>query len=183
MKKILIAAALGAVVMFAWQFVYWGLLSGHDNTFEAFPDEEAAVQSHEQLLESDGTYYFPSPRSSEYSVADGPVILTFYQQDGNSRPLAMRMAIGFLINFIALFIISGCLRFVIDLLDHFVKRFVVILGIGVASGILTHLYQWNWFLLNDHFTLMILIDFLTGWILAGIVISLIMKPVHKYIVP
>jgi hypothetical protein len=183
MKKILVAAALGAITMFAWQYVSWGVLPLQEGTFQDFPDEQQAVEANAQLLKEDGTYFLPAPQASEYSAANGPVLITFYHKEGVSRSLLMRIIIGFLIDFVALFLICGCLRFVIDLLDNFLKRFVIILGIGLAAGILTHAYMWNWFFMNDHFTLMLLVDFLGGWILAAVVIAYIMKPVHKYIVP
>ncbi len=70
MKKSVIAALVGGLILFIWQFLSWGLLNLHVNTQKYTPSQNEILDLLSQKLEADGSYYLPTvpPGSSTEDI-------------------------------------------------------------------------------------------------------------------
>ena len=56
MGKVILAAVLGAVVLFIWGFASWMFIPWHNATMQPMPDEQATFDLLSKLPEGKGVY-------------------------------------------------------------------------------------------------------------------------------
>ena len=60
MKKTLIAAIVGGIVLFMWQFLSWTALNLHSASQQYTPKQDSILQMLKTNLDKEGGYYMPS---------------------------------------------------------------------------------------------------------------------------
>lgn len=60
MKKWLIGSLVGAIIVFAWQFISWTTLGIHDNEAKYTPAQESILSQLSSVLKEDGIYMIPN---------------------------------------------------------------------------------------------------------------------------
>lgn len=61
MKKQLIGALVGGIILFVWQFLSWAMLQVHQSQFRHTPNQDRILEFLGQHLEDEGTYMLPVP--------------------------------------------------------------------------------------------------------------------------
>ncbi|MCS7037133.1 MAG: hypothetical protein RMJ33_12875 [Saprospiraceae bacterium] len=61
MKKQLIGALVGGIILFLWQFLSWSMLGVHQSEFRHTPNQDRILEFLGQNLEGEGTYMLPVP--------------------------------------------------------------------------------------------------------------------------
>lgn len=61
MKKQLIGALAGGILLFTWQFLSWAVLQVHKSEFTHMPHQDRILEFLSQNLEEAGTYMLPVP--------------------------------------------------------------------------------------------------------------------------
>lgn len=61
MKKQLIGALVGGIILFVWQFLSWAMLQVHQSQFKHTPNQDRILEFLGQHLEEEGTYMLPVP--------------------------------------------------------------------------------------------------------------------------
>ena len=65
MKKLLIGAVVGGILLFIWQFLSWTVLDLHYNAYQYTDKQDAIMSSLNSLIDKDGQYMVPSlPRDA-----------------------------------------------------------------------------------------------------------------------
>jgi len=188
MKRILIGAVLGAIVLFVWGAVYWTFLNMMVSPPNHMEDEDAVVEVLRANLSETGAYWLPDiPKLNPDMQPDdirvamegwttrkeaGPVGIIMYQAEGAAMTASV-FAIGFLFDFIIALIASW---YAFSVGGGFGKRLLSVLGLGVFLIFANHLMHWNFMNTPNDFTKILLVDSLVGWVLAGLVIAAVVKP-------
>lgn len=187
MRRVLLGALVGGLLLFAWTFAGWMFLGIHKLDVEpVLANEEAVVQA---LAGTErGVYWIPGgsqdakPDSDEYKAWEekhkkGPRGFLVFNPEGADPMSTTVMGIGLLVQFlvaliVALILYSASIR-------SFVGRFLVVLGIGVVVALIMDVQMWNWQDYPDDWTRGALIDHLGGMGLLGIVLGAIVRPARK----
>ncbi len=173
MKNYLVAALVGAVILFFWQFFSWTISGLHDGAGKYHPQQEQIMQSLSSTLNEDGVYMLPtSPPGASMDDAEKMM------EQMNGRPMAMvtyiksyradmyrPMVRGFLIDF---FII---LLLVYALTRNGIPPFGSVVGASLAIGFITWLWgpytAHNWFQVPWDAITGHLVDSVVAWALCG----------------
>ena len=190
MKRIFLAAILGAIAMFVWTSIAHMLLPlGEAGTGE-IPHEAAvlaALQHH--IGERSGLYLFPgfglgpeatraqrneAMKHMDEMVAKNPSGLLIYFPAGG-RPMMMGrwLAIEFATELAEAFLVVFLLSF--TRLMTFAGRLGFVTIAGVLAAIATNVSYWNWYGFPAAYTASYIFVQVVGFICLGVVASLILK--------
>ena len=116
MKQLLIGSLVGAVILFIWQFLSWGLMDLHGSQMDYHPNQDAVLEAIEQNLD-EGTYFIPrTPRDAssadQQAYFEGRMgkpwaLVSYYKSlEGSYADQFIR---GFLLDFIAALLLAWIL--------------------------------------------------------------------------
>ncbi|MBS0029256.1 hypothetical protein ACTJJ0_15000 [Chitinophaga sp. 22321] len=177
MKRILIAAISGCVILFIWgAFSHLVLFIGAG--FTPLPNEDTVIRTLQNTLPKQGLYFFPGKdfrrttagqeSTFEKKFKTGPVGMVIYRPVGGN-PLSLgKLGTQFTSNFITSLIIS----FIVSLLaaSYWKRVFAVSLLAALACASVSTIY-WNWYEFPTSFFLAQCIDQVVGCMLAGLAIA------------
>ncbi len=193
MKRILIAAAAGAIVLFVWSSISWMLIPWH--RMEKLPAEASIAQSFRDANVEKGMYWLPSSMDlsidksaltgaemtamkEAYNAAykKGPIALVAYEPDGSSPLGIPKFVIGFVLDFFVASVAAVLLMLAAPALPGFPGRviFVVLLGLYTVFGAI--LMNWNWMNYPLKFTLEVAGDTLLASALLGVTLAVLVRP-------
>ncbi|MBP9864841.1 MAG: hypothetical protein KBC91_00410 [Candidatus Omnitrophica bacterium] len=184
MKTLLKSGLLGGCIVFLWSALSWMVLPYHAKTLNHFQDE-AAVQS---VLNTNtlgaGLYVLPHPEPENARLPDalarqaalkrrhqmeyGPFALVVMQPRGTG-PLLLLMARGLALKIIAAILMTWLLLQVGPV--SYRRRVFFVMVAAMLGAVLVNLEQWNWWAFPDDYVLLQMLDLLTGWFLAGLVMA------------
>jgi hypothetical protein len=183
------AAIIGAVIVFAWGFLAWTVLPFHETTMHAVPDDDAIVTALEGYLPESGVYYYPPmpeeaeglPEDQQKPIIDawtarqeaGPVGMIFYRAEGVTPMDPIVMARGFGIDFVAALLVAGMLAAGVR---GYVRRLGVVIVAGAFASLTSYMALWNWMHVDTHYAVMMSFDLVIGWALAGVVMAAMVRP-------
>jgi hypothetical protein len=174
MKKWLIGSFVGAIVVFAWQFLSWSMLGIHDGEVKYTPAQDSILSFLSSTLKEDGMYMLPTvPPGSSMDEGmelgkkmDGKPMATVMYKTAYSHSMTKPMIRGFLIDL-----------FLVFSLIYILTRGGTPTGIRIFAGsIAVGLFTWllgpytahNWFQMPMEAITGHLIDALVVWGLVGI---------------
>ncbi len=182
MKKILISAVVGALIIFVWDSISWMVLPVHHQTFMHTPGQDEILNVINENLNGSAAYMLPSADNRdvklfdpEYEEADRkvmeenmgkPFAMIFYVKEGMSMEGSM-FIIGYIIQFISVLCAAIILLAAGDKLTTFYMRWWIVMLIAVIISIQGHLMGWNWMGLPWHYVKGFIVDTLIGWGLCG----------------
>ncbi len=173
MKRTLIAALVGGIIIFAWQAASWMVLQLHEDAYKYTPNEQAIIGSLSTNLSQEGAYMIPGfdPSLSEdqkQKVMEGmgnkPWALVQYHPSRDNDNMAGAMIRGFLIAFLSVWIVAWLLKGI----NGFGNIFFRCIIIGFLLWMFTWYNQHNWFSTPWSVIKPELIDHLVAWGLTGI---------------
>ena len=190
MKKILLAAILGAVIIFLWGFLSWTVIHFHDASYLSLSSGDEVADILKEKINENGVYYYPGDMGDAESGAElevleekhkkGPLFTIIYIKKGQELMNPMIFIKGFVVFFIAALIITFILNMVKDSLPTFIRRFSFLLSFALFAGFATYINNYVWLHYPLEYSLVMALDVLIGWALAGILIAAIIKPERKY---
>jgi len=186
MVRILIAAAIAAVIYQAWLFSSWMVWNLHGGTLGPLPDAAPVTEALQRQDLADGVYVRPfTENSDEFGDPEseftqqhlaGPIFTIYFQREGGP-PMPPRMfAVALGMNFFAAAIVGALLSCTGGCCRGYLARVGFVLGIAVFASIVTHGAYWNWMGFPTHYTAIFIVDLLVGWTLAGLVIAALVRP-------
>lgn len=188
--RTIIAALVGAVLMFAWQsFAHTAIPLGHTGIQE-IPNEGPALDALAQSLGGkDGLYFFPGfglghhPKPDEMKAGmaaygeklkTSPWGIVVYHPPGSGTTDMTRDLVGeFVIELIAVSIAAWLL--LSAGISGFANRVAFFGAIGAISAIATNASYWNWYGFPLDYTLAYGFMQIVGFLLAGVGVALIAK--------
>ncbi|MGN6521020.1 MAG: hypothetical protein ACTHK2_16540 [Dokdonella sp.] len=183
MVRVVLAAIVGGFLMFIWGAVSHIVLPFERDAMKPLPNEAAVVASIGSNVDQPGMYYFPwldyakattqEQDAWKQRLASGPSGLMIYRPNGGEAMSPRQLVTEFFSNVLAALL--GALLLV-QLGGGVARRVLSMAAIGVAAWLSISLSQWNWYGFSTSFLLGDLADQFGGWLLAGIGMSLLIKP-------
>lgn len=182
MLRILIAAVLGGLLLYAWGMVSWVALPWHEEAMGSLFNEGPTMEWIGQQVPEPGLYAFPAwpdPMTDEaYETFEdrheaGPVGMLVIAEGGPVMPPTV-MASGLGINILTAFI-AACLLATAGLRGY-ATRLGFVIALGLLIGVTADGLYWNWLWMPTDHTLLMMGDRIAGMLLAGIAIAAIVRP-------
>ena len=174
MKKWIIGSLVGAIIIFAWQFLSWSLLGIHNDAVKYHPAQDSIVNYLSSTITEDGSYMLPTgkPGSSRKEheemmtqMEGKPWASVIFHKEYHAN-IARRMIRGFLVDIFLVF----TLIYVLTRAGTPVP--VRVLAGSVAIGLFSFLWGpytgHNWFDLPMGMLKGDLIDAIAAWGLCGV---------------
>jgi hypothetical protein len=182
--RIILAAVLGGIVMFAWGAVSHMVLNLEGSVVKPMPNETAVIAAMKANVSEPGVYLAPgidmmtkTPTEEEQQAwstkyKEGPTMMLIYQPLGADvftpkqflMQLGTDVAAAFFASIILLFASVG-----------FARGVIISTLIGVAGWTAILIPYWNWYRFPFEFIRADLIDQIAGWFLAGLVMAFFMR--------
>jgi hypothetical protein len=170
-SKTLIGALVGAIILFIWQFLSWGIINIHSPNQKYTPKQAEIIDFLKNNLEEDGTYFIPNiaPNASasdeeklRTESAGKPWASISYHSAMNMN-MSMNMARGILVNILTIWLLIWLLA------KNTGANFTSVLTSCIVVGLIGYLslpYTNSiWFTSN---TLPDLVDAIVGWGAVGL---------------
>lgn len=169
----------GGVILFAWQFLSWGVLPLRKAVLQSFSDEDSMSAAIRANASAPGIYILPLVRdmsgasdqakaAAEKRAAEGPIVFASVRL-GPVRPFAFGLTAQFLTQLVIAFFISIVL--LKTNITTYSSKILFIATIALLAGIAGHIPNWNWFNFSPGYTALEMTDLLVGWTLAGLAIA------------
>ncbi|NNE15661.1 MAG: hypothetical protein HKN51_11830 [Saprospiraceae bacterium] len=170
MKKTLIGALVGGLILFIWQFLSWSALNLHGSNMQYTPSQDKILSALAEEGLEDGTYFMPNVKpgatAEEYEAYQKanigkPWALISYHNSLNNN-MGMNMVRGFLIDFLAVFFL--CYLLLKNPKLDFQTTLVSTLMIGLIGYFTISYLNTIWF---ESSSIPELIDTIVQWGLTG----------------
>jgi hypothetical protein len=192
MKRIVAGALAGAVILFFWNFASWEVLNLHSASVRSLPleSEAAVVESLQDNLDASGLYVIPGFQhdplwddAAKEAARDatferkrrGPIAVLIYQREGAEPMSAMTLVTGFVIYLFSTVLASIFLYTAAPALWSYLRRVLFVGLLGLFATIVTDWSYWNWMHFPTDHTIMMSVDAIVGWTLAGLAMGAIIK--------
>ena len=181
--RLIIAAILGGIVMFAWGAVSHMVLNIEGGSLKPMPNEAAVTAAMKSNIAESGIYFLPGMDMSKTATAEqqaawaakykeGPTAMLIYHPTGDDvftprqfgTQLASDIGAALIGSIILLFAGVG-----------FARGVIISTMIGMAGWVAILVPFWNWYKFPFEFVRTDLIDQIAGWFLAGLVMAFILK--------
>jgi hypothetical protein len=178
--RIGIAALLGAIVIFFWQFASHMVLPVGQMGFRLPTNEDVVLQAVSSGLPQPGVYLLPSidpAKMSDEAVRSAWIekqkknpfaFVVIAPPEQSAGGMGAQLGMQFVINLIGALIIAWLLA---ATAWGFGARVLGATALGVFGWLVNTLPQWNWYRFPVDFALGNLIDQGVGWLLAGVAIA------------
>ncbi len=187
MTKILLGGVVAGIVIFFWGFVAHMLLPLGEMGLQSLPKEDDLAAAIKKEVHAPGLYMLPGmDRSKSQSqeemeahmarITKGPYGFMVLYPDGRDPSFSKRLPIELGTN-IACALLAAIL--VSQLRPGFVVRVASVTLVGLLASLMTLVPYWNWYGFPTDFTVAQIIEHTVGWLLAGIVLALIVRPSPK----
>lgn len=171
MKKTVLFALLGGIILFAWQFLSWAMPNFHQKAQEYTPLQDEILQSIEDSGLAEGMYFLGQPdpelsgdaykQATEKYYGRPWAVLNYHAV--NEDKMVMNMIRGFIMTILISLIFIGLVRQQKD--PTLMKRILLGLGVGLISFIFVPYTNYIWFQAPDIWAY--LLDGTAPWIILG----------------
>ncbi len=186
MKKILIGALVGGIVLFVWQYAAWSFLDIHKLEQEPVLANEAAVAAALQGT-ARGVYWIPGLRQADHKDTEseahkawakkyeaGPIAWISYDPNGKEAMPPKTLAFGAGLCVLIALVVSMMLRGAA--IRSYFGRVLFVLGFGLFLAIAMDAQNWLWMNFPLDWTKAWVIDHVAGMGAMGVFLGLIVKP-------
>ena len=167
MKRNIVLSVAAGLVLFVWGFISWAVLPWHNMVANKFANEAAISQALKDNSPQRGVYYLPFSEKDHGPNQVGAFVNVLPQ--GTEMSMGKQMAIGFITQVIAAFLVLGLLSMTSGLTYRGKVGFFSL--VGLIIGFVSHAPYWNWFGFPTPYIVVTILDILVGWALAGLAIA------------
>jgi hypothetical protein len=191
MKSILIGGLVGAVIIFVWSFLAWGVIPLHTSTMRNVANEDTLITVMRSSMDTKTVYLFPgmppnvpgmtaeqqeaAMKEWEKKYEKGPTGMIFYDPKGSSPMMPVQMVVGFIICFLSAALAGWLLTRSTAISSGYIARVMYCGVLGIFISLVAHLTNWNWMGYPLDYTIAMTVDTIISWLLAGCGIAAIVK--------
>ncbi|MCH8902956.1 MAG: hypothetical protein IIA45_03460 [Bacteroidetes bacterium] len=190
MKKLIIGALVGMVILFVWGFLSWVLLPLHHHSLKYTPQQDDIMSTLNEGMEEEGLFVLPSVVDRDIKLFDKEYKTKSakLRKEMKGKPYAM-------IIYGREFVGETPMTFIYSLLFQFFAVFVAGLFLSLAGGSLTsgfqrwwlvmlfplmitleaHMVSWNWMMFPWHYIKGMVLDTFVSWALVGVWLAFYFK--------
>ena len=151
MKKLIIGALVGSLIVFGWQTLSWTMLQLHEPEYKQVANQNEVITSLSNQFSEDGQYMIPRPNTGASTEerdkfmkdhAGKPMAVVNYHK-ANNTDMTMNIMRGFLTTLVALLLI--CWVLIKQSPSSFGTTFMSCLFIGIAGYLFIPYSGFIWF--------------------------------------
>lgn len=189
-KRVVLAAVLGSIAMFAWVSVAHMFLPLGETGVQEIPNNEQAVVTamQAQIGNSSGFYIYPgmglgphptheqqraAMEQYDTKLASNPTGILIYHPPGTKFVMSRHLLIEFFTEFAQVFLVVFLLAQAKPM--TFAGRVGFVTIAGVIAAIATNVSYWNWYGFPTNYTAAYILIQVVGFFCVGIVAALVMK--------
>jgi hypothetical protein len=179
--RLIIAALLGGIVLFAWGFVSHMLVPIGEMGHEMATSEDVVLAAlKEGLPAREGVYHIPGLAPEQYNDPEAaaaysakaganPNAVIFYQPTGrDGMAMTPQLVKQWVTNTVSALLVAWVLSLGAF---GFGKRVMIAAAMGLFAWLVVSVPHWNWYRFPTEFTVGSLIEQVVGWLLGGLVIA------------
>lgn len=190
MLRVILAAIIGGILVFAWSMVSWMVLPYHTQSIHQFKDEAAVTKALKEQVDHSGVYVLPfvpadtlsKPATEQKAIWEGvqkkqqtgPMVFASVALEGTQYNMKTAMIYGLILQIAGAFIISLILWGFCC--SGYMCRLFTVSTIGLLIGLLGTVPYMIWWKFSPAFTLACAADAFIGWTIAGLFMAAIVKP-------
>ncbi|MBN1897711.1 MAG: hypothetical protein JW827_02955 [Spirochaetes bacterium] len=184
MKKIILAAILGGLIVLIWGSATWMALDVYVPHIKTLPNANAVLGLLSKQKMEHAVYHFPGYftgktdkqlKVHEKRMLKGPNInFMVYSPKGYPPFSPKQFIIGLLNSIVACFIVALILSKTKS--RFYISRVFLVTLFGVFAACLGPVANWNWWLFPMGFTVISALDLIFTWFLAGLIIAALVRP-------
>ncbi|MFL6373905.1 MAG: hypothetical protein ACJ73D_04475 [Pyrinomonadaceae bacterium] len=183
MLRVILAAILGGVVMFAWGAFSHMVLNLEGSMIHQIPNEAAVVAAMKDNINEDGVYALPGvdmtrqPTPEEMNAWSakyeaGPTAMLFYHTRGTDVFTPHQFFVQFGADFLAA-LFGSVILFLAAV--SWGRGVIISALIGLGGWCALEIPYWDWYRFQWEFIRADLIDQVAAWFLAGLVMAFILR--------
>ena len=184
-KRTVVGGVMAGLVAFVWGGLSWSVLPFQTGKIRSMPDETAVAEFLAKTLPGPGVYQYPGdpdPATGDAGMqeamrryARGPVVpLLVFMPGPGSMDLAGSIGSGLSANIFAGLLLSAILAMASP--ARYWRRVGLVALIATFGVVISHVPYWVWGAFPGTYTLIVSIDAVIGWLLAGAVLARIVGP-------
>lgn len=189
--KLLLAALLGALTIFLWEFVAHMFTPLGEAGIDYLPRPDAVSSSLQSAIGAkSGMYMFPtagltadSSREEKQKAMERineeiktkPSGLLIYKPAGTEFNFPKHLAVQFVTDLVKAVLVLALLAH--TRLVSFGRRVGFVVLAGLLAAIVTNIPYWNWYAFDARYTMSQILMEIIGFFFAGLVIACLYKPV------
>jgi hypothetical protein len=182
--KIIFAAILGGIIVFAWGAVSWMVLRWHDPTLKVFANEELVAQTLTENAPVSGIYVLPKPQVPQSithpastdavnaeagaKMSEGPSAFVALTREGKDPQMKKEFAYAVALDIFAALLIALLVK-ATEL--GYLRRVLFIATVGIVVAVAGRLPYWIWWHFATDYMIVDCADVVVSWLLAGIVMA------------
>jgi hypothetical protein len=181
--RLIIAALLGGIMMFAWGAVSHMFLGIGDAGVKPMPNEAEISTALQANITEPGLYFLPGMDMSHQATAEqqaawaekykaGPNAIVVYHPTG-AEPMSPKQFGAELASNIAAAFVVGLILMMAAV--GFMRGVAISTLIGISGWLSINVSYWNWYRFPTSFVTADLIDQGIGWLLAGLVLAFVVR--------
>ncbi len=179
MKQLSLGAALAALVMFGWGFLYWGVLPFSAGALNQVPDQAGLQAVLKEALPASGVYLLPyadDPENADYQALHtaGPIATIFIRKDGSEPMAPSTFVMGYLHGLIVMFIMGLMLKLVA--VESYAGRVTTVFLAGLAGSLYAQFAGPIWWLYPWDMAIANVIYESVAWLLGGMTLAIWLAP-------
>ena len=189
-KRILLAGALGGLVMFVWGSLSHMVLGLGDSAIKQLPSEEVVMAAMRDHISESGFYFFPGYKDTpdmtqeqkaaemqawQAKFAAGPVGILIYHPEGRQALSPPQLLIELLSNIAAVTVGAFLLAWAAGGLATYGARVLFVALQGLIASLAIDVSYWNWYGFPGNYTVGALADQVVGFGAAGLVLAKMIK--------
>lgn len=187
-KRILLAAFLGGIAMFAWMSIAHMVLPLGTIGISEIPNEAAVLSAMQASVVSHGLYMFPGmglgPNPSmkdmnaampqyEKKLASNPHGLLIYHPPGGKAMEPRQLVTEFLTEVVEVLLAAWLLSR--TRLGSYAARVGFVFVVGVTAAIASNIPYWNWYGFPANYTCAYMTIVIVGFLVAGLVAAALLR--------
>ena len=188
-RRIVMAALLGGVAIFAWESIAHMLLPLGDAGIQPVPNEQAFLTAVKENVKESGFYFFPAPESRPDMTGEqkraamdqaqqrwrtGPAGIMIAHPNGRPATLPGMLLTQFATDVLAMLVAALLLAQAVA--KRFSERVMFVALMGLLPTLGTEIPMWNWYGFPAAYTLAQLVVHAVGFIAGGLVLAKIVQP-------
>jgi hypothetical protein len=183
--KTITGALVGAVILYVFGFLWYGMSGIGESSFSSLPNEETVVNTLTGAGLTSGTYIYPRMERNGEPIsmddwtalhAKGPLFEVRYHADG-VEPMSATMFISGFVHFLVSTLLAAWLLSVaLPRLESYAKRVMFLTMLGIFAGVFVQLSGPIWFYYPWDRALSDLAYDGLAWLVAGLGMAAIIKP-------
>ncbi len=178
MRRIVLGAGIGAVLVFLWGFLFWAALPLGDSAIQGVTNNDSAQKSLAAMFGETGVYMVPYAKDQSDPAfqtlhKQGPIATVYFRAEGSEPMAPSTFVMGLVHEFVVLLVMGFAVAMVGG---GFASRFGVGFLAGTAGSMFAHLGGPIWWLEPWRMAWVNVGYEVVAWLLGALCLAWFIKP-------